>query len=128
MRRDFLRFTVDLLLFRRQHAALRGDNIRVSRVNDPDRVIVLHRWLDGESADVVMAASLDEQPKHGYRIGLPGAGIWREVFNSDAHDGFPNPATVGNGGHVEANGPPLDGFGQSAQIVIPANGAVAFIR
>ena len=118
----------DLLRSGEPHPALRGDTIRVSRVSDSDRVIVLHRWLDGEGADVVIVASLDEQPKHGYRIGLPGAGIWREVFNSDAYDWFPNPATVGNGGQVEANGAPLDGFGQSAQIIIPANGAVAFVR
>ena len=67
-------------------------------------------------------------PEHGYRIGLPAPGIWREAFNSDTYDGFPDLSAAGNCGHVEAGGPPLDGFPQSAGIVIPANGAVAFIR
>jgi len=128
VRRDFLTFMTDLLHLRRAHPALRGDTIRVSHVSNFERVIVVHRWLDGEGADVVIVASLDEQPKHEYRVGLPEPGIWREVFNSDAYDYFPNPATVGNGGQVETEGGPLDGFEQSAWITIPANGAVVFVR
>ena len=128
VRRDFLIFMTDLLHLRRTHPALRGDAIRVSQVSHFERVIVVHRWLDGEGADVVIVASLDEQPKHEYRIGLPAPGIWREVFNSDAYDYFPNPAAVGNGGQVETEGGPLDGFEQSAWITVPANGAVVFVR
>jgi 1,4-alpha-glucan branching enzyme len=72
----------------------------------------------------VAVVSFDEDAKAGYGIGLPRGGRWLELFNSDDYTGFPNPATVGNGGAVDASGPALDGFAQSASITIPANGAL----
>jgi 1,4-alpha-glucan branching enzyme len=126
--RDFLRFMTDLIALRRGQPALRAGGARVSRAENYDRVIVLHRWVDGSGQDVVVAASLDESPKYGYAIGLPYAGTWREVFNSDFYDTFPNPGTVGNGGSVQANGGPLDGFGASASVTLPANGVVVLAR
>ena len=74
--------------------------------------------------DVVLVASLDEHVKAGYGIGLPFGGRWRELFNSDYYDSFPNPAPTGNGGWVDASGSGLDGFAHSAMIMIPANGAL----
>ena len=122
--RDFLRCVTDLIQLRRTQPALRAGGARVSRAEDFERVIVLHRWVEGEGRDVIVAASLDESAKHGYVIGLPFAGTWRELFNSDAYDNFPNAGVVGNGGAVEALGAPLDGFGASATLTLPANGAI----
>ena len=126
--RDFLRFTTDLIQLRRSQPALRGNDARVSRANDFDRVIVLHRWIDGQGEDVVVIANLAEQPKQGYAIGLPFAGDWRELFNSDVYDNFPNPAPVGNDGHVEAWSEPLDGFSARAEVTLPANGVIVLAR
>ena len=53
---------------------------------------------------------------------------WRELFNSDVYDNFPNPGAVGNGGAVQASGPPLDGFGASAALTLPANGVIVLAR
>ena len=39
-----------------------------------------------------------------------------------------NPIVAGNGGGINASGPPLHGFQASANIVIPANGFVVFAR
>lgn len=61
-------------------------------------------------------------------IGFPFAGPWREVFNSDVYDNWVNPIVAGNGGGINASGPPLHGFRASASIVIPANGFVVFSR
>ena len=82
--------------------------MRVSRVNDYDRVIVVHRWVadGGPGQDVVAVVSFDEQPKFGYRVGLPQGGRWAELLNTDVYDGFPNPTPIGNGGAVDASGPP----------------------
>ena len=104
----------------------RAEGVRVSRVNDYDRVIVVQRWVaDGSPGrDVLAVVSFDENPKLGYGIGLPRRGRWVELFNSDFYDGFPNSEVVGNGGIVDAQGPNLDGFEQSALISIPANGAL----
>jgi 1,4-alpha-glucan branching enzyme len=126
--RDFLRFTADLIQLRRSQPALRGSGARVSRANNFDRVIVLHRWIETEGDDVIVIVNLAEQPKQGYVIGLPFAGDWHEAFNSDVYDNFPNPAPVGNDGHVEARSQPLDGFAARAEVAIPANGVIVLAR
>jgi 1,4-alpha-glucan branching enzyme len=123
---DYLRFMQDLVALRRREPALSAEGVRVSRINDFDRVIVFHRWIaDGRPGeDIVAVVSFDERPKAGYPVGLPRSGRWAELFNSDYYDGFPNASAVGNGGAVYADGPALDGFAQSARISIPANGAL----
>lgn len=125
-RADFLRFVQDLVALRRREPALTGEGTAVTRVNSYDRVLVVQRWVadGGPGEDVVAVVSFDEQPKYGYAIGLPRGGVWRELFNSDVYEGSPNPAPVGNGGSVFAGGPGLDGFGQSARLAIPPNGAL----
>jgi 1,4-alpha-glucan branching enzyme len=122
--RDFLRFAADLIQLRRSQPALRGSRARVSRADNFDRVIVLHRWIEGHPLDVVVVANLAEQPKQGYAIGLPFAGDWFELFNSDVYDNFPNPAPVGNGGRLHSWNEPLDGFSARAEVMLPANGFI----
>jgi len=117
-----------LIQLRRTQPALRAAGARVSRAQNFERVLVLHRWVELDGSDVVVVTSLDELPKHGYAIGLPFAGTWREVFNSDVYDNFPNQGAVGNGGSVEASGGPLDGFGASAALTLPANGMIVLVR
>jgi 1,4-alpha-glucan branching enzyme len=124
--RDYLRFMSDLVALRRREPALSAEGARVSRINNFDRVIVAHRWIadGGPGRDVVVVVSFDERPKRGYPIGLPRSGKWAELFNSDFYDGFPNAAAFGNGGAVIAGEAPLDGFAHSAQVNVPANGAL----
>src|SRR6516225_9797914 len=125
--RDFLHFFTDLIHLRRTQPALRSDSARVSQSQNFERVLVLHRWMEGTGDDVVIVACFDELPKHGYTIGLPFAGRWREVLNTDAYEVFPNPNTVGNAGVVFATDAPMDGFVASATISLPANGAIALV-
>jgi 1,4-alpha-glucan branching enzyme len=126
--RDFMRFAADLIQLRRSQPALRGNGARVSRAANFERVIVLHRWIEGEPLDVVVVANLAEQPKQGYGIGLPFAGDWFEVLNSDVYDNFPNPAPVGNGGRLRSWSEPLDGFSARAEVALPANGIIVLAR
>jgi 1,4-alpha-glucan branching enzyme len=93
-----------------------------------NRVIAFHRWLEGVGRDVVIVASLNDSTWWSYEIGLPGAGQWLEVFNSDVYDNWVNPVVAGNGGQIYADGGPLNGMSASASIVIPANGFVVFAR
>jgi 1,4-alpha-glucan branching enzyme len=127
-RADFHRFTQNMIRARRQLGALRGSALRVSRASNYDRVIVLHRWIEGLGEDAVLVVSFDERIKYGYRIGLPFPGTWFEYLNSDVYDNFPNPAPAGNGGSVFAEDVPQDGFAASASIIIPANGALILVR
>ena len=126
--RDFMRFATDLIRLRRSQPALRGSRARVSRAENFDRVIVLHRWIEGQPLDVVVVANLAEQPKQGYAIGLPFAGDWFELFNSDVYDNFPNPAPVGNGGRLHSWNEPLDGFSARTEVALPANGFIVLAR
>jgi len=65
-------------------------------------------------------------PHHEYRIGLPRAGQWREVLNSDA-EGYGG-SGVGNYGGVEAVAEPWHGQPCSATISAPPLGTVWFLH
>ncbi len=126
--RDHLRFTQDLLKLRRDQPALRSDSLRVSRAESIDRVMAIHRWIEGSGQDLLVVLNLQEFNRYGYRVGYPGAGRWREYFNSDFYDQFPNPSVAGNGGGIDAENVAWDGMPASAEITIPANGFVVFGR
>jgi 1,4-alpha-glucan branching enzyme len=121
---DFLRCTRDLIHLRRSLPALRADPIEVYHGDQANRVLAFQRWVPGAGGDVVVVASLNESTLVGYELGLPRGGRWRERLNSDAYDNFPNPWVAGNGGGVQAGGPPRHGFAQSARLTIPANGVL----
>jgi 1,4-alpha-glucan branching enzyme len=125
---DFLRFTQELIALRRRLPGLRGGGLNVFHVHDANRVLAFQRWVPDVGRDVVVVASLNESTYYSYQIGFPGGGTWLEVFNSDVYDNWVNPIVAGNGGSINANGPPLHGLPSSAAIVIPANGMVVFSR
>jgi 1,4-alpha-glucan branching enzyme len=124
---DHLRFTQELVQLRTSQPALRSDNVHPYYVCDADRVLAFHRWLP-TGQDVVVVATLAESTWWSYQLGFPLAGFWREAFNSDVYDNWVNPWVAGNGGGVQADGPPMHGFTASASLVIPANGIVVFTR
>lgn len=126
--RDHHAFTRDLLWLRRRHAALRTDNVHAYHARNDTRVLAMHRWVEWAGEDLVVVASFHEATYRGYQLGFPHAGAWREVFNSDFYDHLPNPQVAGNGGGVNAAGPPLHGFPHSASVTIPANGLLVFAR
>lgn len=125
---DHVRFTRELLALRWRHPALRGQGLRVVHAHDQDRVLAFHRWVEGEGRDVIVVVHLSTFNRSGYRIGFPGEGEWREVFNSDVYEDWVNPHTVGNGGRVFAEPQPLHGFGHCASLVLPANSLLVFAR
>jgi 1,4-alpha-glucan branching enzyme len=125
---DYLRFTQDLIRLRRNQPALRSDSLRVSRANSIDRVMAIHRWIEGQGDDVLIALNLQEFNRFGYRIGFPGGGFWREIFNSDFYDQFPNAGTTGNDRGITAEEVSWDAMPASAEITLPANGFVVFSR
>lgn len=125
---NHLRFTQDLIRLRWNQPALRGDNVNPFHVHNANRVLAFHRWIEGAGQDVVVVATLSESTWYNYALGFPFGGRWAEVFNSDVYDNWVNPIVAGKGGGIFASGPPLHGLPSSAQIVIPANGFVVFVR
>jgi 1,4-alpha-glucan branching enzyme len=126
--RDFLRFTRELIALRRRYPALRAEGFAPIHVHDENRVLAFQRWVPDAGNDVVVVASLANVTKHGYQIGFPSDGYWREIFNSDVYEQWVNPRVQGNGGGVHANGPGRHGLACSAALTLPANAVLAFAR
>jgi 1,4-alpha-glucan branching enzyme len=124
---DFHRFVRDLIWLRRSHPALRADPVSVYPLAHDGRVLAFQRWVPDVGRDVVVVASVAESTFTGdYELGFPHVGYWREVFNSDYYDTFPNPAVQGNAGGIIADGPSRHGMPTSARITVPANSLIVF--
>lgn len=124
---DMHRYVRELIGLRRSLDALRYGHTRVFHVDVMGRVIAFHRWIESRGADVVVVASLGERTHHGYRLGLPRVDPWSEVFNSDVYDNWVNPQVSGNGGLIYPAALPWHGFGQSAELVLPANALLVLV-
>ncbi|MEV0624379.1 1,4-alpha-glucan branching protein GlgB [Nonomuraea wenchangensis] len=97
------------------------------------------RWLDADDASgntfsfvrfakdgsaVACVVNFSGAPHDGYRLGLPYAGRWREVVNTDAYDYWGS--GVGNMGGIEAVEEPCHGLSYSTTLRVPPLGAVWF--
>ncbi|MBV9446870.1 MAG: 1,4-alpha-glucan branching protein GlgB [Streptosporangiaceae bacterium] len=78
--------------------------------------------VDRSSGILVCIANFSAIPHENYRVGLPQAGRWREVLNTDA--GVYGGSGVGNMGAVEAIDEPWHGRPASADIILPPLGVV----
>jgi len=84
-----------------------------------DRRNSVYAWLryaePGSNAVVLVVVNMTPVPRHGYRLGVPFAGCWRERLNTDAacYGG----SNVGNGGAVLAQAEPS--HGQPASLTLP---------
>jgi len=88
-------------------------------------IILFARYAEDRSDLLVFACNFTPQPKHGYRIGVPKAGQYREVFNTDAE--MFGGSNVGNGSEPMQTDPgQTHGHGQSLKITLPPLGVVIF--
>jgi len=79
---------------------------------------------DPEQEIILCAFNFSPVARHNYRLGLPKAGFWREIFNSDAANyGGSNVGNLGGKGH-DAIG--MHHFAYSMEISAPPLGAVFF--
>jgi 1,4-alpha-glucan branching enzyme len=76
----------------------------------------------GASGVIACIVNFSGSPHHGYRIGLPHAGRWRELVNTDAE--IYGGSGVGNLGAVLATDEPWHGLPASAVITVPPLGAL----
>jgi 1,4-alpha-glucan branching enzyme len=84
-------------------------------------VSMLRRARDPNDC-TVMVTNFTPVPRQGYRIGVPHAGRYREILNSDS-DVYGG-SNVGNAGGVEAEAHPMHGFGHSISLAVPPLGFV----
>jgi 1,4-alpha-glucan branching enzyme len=99
-------------------------------------------WIDGSNAamsvitflrkgataddQVLVACNFTPVPRYQYRIGVPRAGRWREIFNSDARDY--GGSGHGNLGGVDAVPYPWNGRESSIVVTLPPLGVVFLAR
>jgi 1,4-alpha-glucan branching enzyme len=88
-----------------------------------DNALSFIRWSAG-GEPLVCLCNFSPIVRYGYRVGLPRAGSWREVLNTDAsaYGG----SNVGNLGLVEAEQIGWDGQPASAQVTLPPLATVWF--
>ena len=72
----------------------------------------------------VIVTNFTPVPRQGYRIGVPDAGRYRELLNSDSE--VYGGSNMGNWGGVDAVPHPMHGFDYSISLVVPPLGFVLF--
>jgi 1,4-alpha-glucan branching enzyme len=72
---------------------------------------------DPADGPLVCVANFSAVPHHDYKLGLPQAGAWSEVLNTDA--GVYSGSGVGNLGVVQAEEGPQHGLPASATVTLP---------
>ncbi len=100
-------------------AGLTGGNINMYHVNNSGKVIAYHRYLNGGvNDDVVIVANFSNTNYDAYNVGIPVAGHWNVIFNSDWTGYSPD---FGNTfvADFDTVNVPLHGFGQSTTLKVP---------
>jgi 1,4-alpha-glucan branching enzyme len=94
-----------------------ADGFRWIDCNDAENGVIAYLRRDRAGRAVVIVCNLTPVPRHGYVVGLPHGGAWRERLNSDApvYGG----SGLGNGGAVVASGTPAHGLDWSAALTLP---------
>jgi 1,4-alpha-glucan branching enzyme len=93
--------------------------------NDRENSVLsfLRQTADGKNHTVVIL-NLTPVPRPNYRIGVPLAGQWKEVLNSDA--GLYAGSNSGNAGGVTAQARPMHGQAASAEFFLPPLSVTVF--
>ncbi len=81
---------------------------------------------DDPGDPVVIAANFTPVPRHNYRLGVPFAGRWNEILNSDAAEY--GGSGMGNMGGAESVPAAAHGRPQSLTVTVPPLGIVFFRR
>jgi 1,4-alpha-glucan branching enzyme len=71
---------------------------------------------------VLVVCNFTPVPRLGYRVGVPSAGFWRELLNSDAKEY--GGSGLGNLGGAEAEAKPEHGRPYSLSLTLPPLAAV----
>jgi 1,4-alpha-glucan branching enzyme len=112
----------DLNHLYRDHPALHArdcepDGFRWSVADDAANSVFAWVRMAPDVPPVAVVCNFTPVPRHDYRIGLPEAGAWREILNSDAscYGG----SNMGNAGGVTATVDGLNGWPASAALTLP---------
>jgi len=85
--------------------------------HDAEQSILSYLRYGQDGSFVAVALNFTPVPRRGYRIGIPQAGTYREILNSDS--GYYGGSNDGNGVGLEAENVPWMGFKYSLVITLP---------
>ncbi|MEZ6083373.1 MAG: alpha amylase C-terminal domain-containing protein [Phycisphaerae bacterium] len=121
---NYMQAFKDMIALRTSHPALRSTaGYQINHLNDSDDILGMHRWnVNGDVLLVVIG--LNNSDKFNYHIGFPQAGVWREVFNSQAS--VYGGTGLGNGGMITTTSIIKDGYANSAFITVPKMSVIVF--
>jgi 1,4-alpha-glucan branching enzyme len=80
-------------------------------------IFAFTRYGADRSRPIVVVSNFTPVARHHYRLGLPFAGRWREILNSDAE--IYGGSGAGNLGAIDARSEGFAGFPASAEITTP---------
>jgi len=80
-------------------------------------VFAFMRFGEPDTAPILAVCNMTPVPRHGYRIGVPRAGWWHEVLNTDA--AYYGGSDIGNGGRLHTIPTPSHGEQQSVELLLP---------
>jgi len=93
--------------------------------NENSIISMIRRARDPEDC-TVMVANFTPVPREAYRVGVPAAGRYREILNSDG--ALYGGSNMGNAGGVTSEPVQAHGFDHSVHLVVPPLGFVMLKR
>ena len=91
---------------------------------DADHSVISYIRRAKDDSFVLVVLNFTPVPRHGYRIGVPVAGIYHELFNSDSI--YYGGSNVGNLGNIASVPAPWMGFNHSMAITLPPLAGIVF--
>jgi 1,4-alpha-glucan branching enzyme len=111
----------DLNRFYASERALHGDcdphGFRWIIGDDADQSVYAYERTHPGARPVIAIINMTPVPRENYRLGVPIAGGWREILNTDS--AFYGGSDLGNGGWLQTEPSPAHGFGQSLLLMLP---------
>jgi 1,4-alpha-glucan branching enzyme len=128
--RQLQRFVADLNRLYRQEPAMHEVDFSWKgfdwiNFRDVDKsIIAFERRANDVNDRLIVVCNFTPVPREGYRVGVPLAGDYREVLNSDSN--LYGGSNVGNQGLTPSDPVPWDGRQNSILITLPPLGVVIF--
>jgi 1,4-alpha-glucan branching enzyme len=94
--------------------------------NDAERSVLAYERVARNGEVVLVALNFTPVPRENYRIGVPTAGVWEEILNTDAVE--LGGSGIGNLGGLEATPVRAHGRELSLSLVLPPLGALYLRR
>jgi 1,4-alpha-glucan branching enzyme len=94
--------------------------------DNENSVVSMVRYARNREDFVVMVFNFTPVARDGYRIGVPAAGWYAELLNSDSD--LYGGSNVGNGGGIPSEPTAAHGFDQSLHLTVPPLGCLLLKR